>query len=141
MSACGLSGLSFVQDRRVHIVTPANRAAVTMPVTVTWTARDFAGTYAVFVDRTPQAPGRTLASLVDHEPGCRKADGCPDVAYLAARDIHTTTTGAFTVEHVRPVGNKHSHPLHEVTIVLLDAGGRRIGESAFRVEFRVTGAD
>lgn len=134
---CGIHGLSFVQDRRIDIVSPPDRATLALPIEVRWTARDFNGTYAVFIDRSPQPPGKPVQWLVRNEQGCRVQDGCPDEAFLAERDIHTTSATTFTVQRIRDVANAHSNPLHEVTVVLLDSKGDRIGESAFRVQFRV----
>ena len=61
--ACGVEGLNFVQDDRVTITAPRDRAEVRLPVTIRWKAEDFDGTYAVFVDRAPVPPGETLAWL------------------------------------------------------------------------------
>lgn len=137
--ACSTEGLAFRQDTRLDIVAPADRALVTLPVDVRWEVRDqgLTGPFAVLVDRAPPAPGRTLASLVSDEPGCVPSQGCPDAAYLAERNIFRTTATSFRVERVRDDGVEGRRERHEVTVVLLDAEGRRRGESAFSVEFEV----
>lgn len=74
LSGCGdYSHLSFRQDKRLHIVAPADRSTVQLPVTVRWTISDFTitghtgktvtdhGYFALFVDRSPVPGGQTLA--------------------------------------------------------------------------------
>ena len=61
--------------------------------------------------------------------------------YLALRDVHRTTSTSFTVHQVpRLSGDQRKHHLHELTIVLLDAAGRRVGEGAWSVQFDVKDA-
>lgn len=133
--ACATTGLGFRIDDRVDIVAPAEREDVTLPVTVRWEADDVEGTFGVFVDRSPQPPGKSLSWFSDDE--CDAQPGCPDATYLAQRDIFTTTEQSFTVERVAETTDDKRCHMHEVTIVLLDAEGRRKGESAWSVEFRV----
>lgn len=150
VSACGFSGLSFVEDRRLDIVSPEERASVRLPVTVTWKVSDFeitgrtgtarrdAGYFGVFVDRAPPAPGRTLESLADDDRVCQATPGCPDEAYLAEHRAYATSDTQFTIEELPdPTRGDDRREFHEVTIVLLDGKGERIGESAFSVEFQV----
>lgn len=152
LPACAANGLAFREDDRVTILRPADRALVRPPVIVEWEVRDFdvtgpteaarpdAGYFGIFVDRAPPPPGRTPEWLFRDDTSCRPADGCPDKAYLADRDIYTTTEMRFTVSNLRkldPSSKRRRRELHEATIVLLDGRGRRIGESAFPAEFQV----
>jgi hypothetical protein len=91
----------------------------------------------VFVDQTPQPPGKTLAWVARKDRSCRKSDGCPDAEYLAARNIYSTSDTSITFEQLPRPSDEKKKERHNVTIVLLDAQGRRIGESAFYVEFTV----
>jgi hypothetical protein len=151
-TACGTEGLSFVKDERVDIVAPKDRAAVTLPVTISWTVRDFevtgpagasqpdAGYFGVFLDRAPQPPGETFRWLARDDKQCEVTPGCPDQAYYASKDVYSTTQTTFTIEklpEVRPERERKFRDLHEVVVVLLDANGERIGESAFSVEFEL----
>ena len=148
-SGCGLRGLNFVQDERVRIAAPRDNAEVRVPFTVRWTVEDFevtgptatssssAGYFGVFVDRAPPGPGRTLASLAEGDAVCKATKGCPDEAYLAGHRAYTTTDTAFRIEQLPELTRDREREAHEVTVVLLDGKGRRIGESAFRVEFHV----
>ncbi|MGH9185496.1 MAG: hypothetical protein ACRD0U_06755 [Acidimicrobiales bacterium] len=137
-SSCGVQGLSFREDNRVDIVAPGDRDEVTLPLTVRWTVEDFDGTFEVLVDRSPQPPGEALAWFARNDDICERTEGCPDKQYLADRDVFTTNTPEFTVDRLPDtVRDGRRREFHEVTVVLLDEGGRRIGESAWSVEFQV----
>ena len=123
-TSCG--GKLFRNDHRVEILTPEKYATVAQPLTVRWHAKDFDppddGRFLVFVDRDPQPPGQTTAYF--------RRD---------RRDIHETTSTRLTIETFtpRPGANDSERNLHDVTVVLVDTRGRRIGESAGFVEFTV----
>ena len=150
-SGCVSQGLAFRLDKRVTIDAPEARSTVTLPVTVRWSVKDFqvvdpgsaaetndhTGYFGVFVDQTPQPPGKTLAWVARKDRSCRKSDGCPDAQYLAARNIYSTSQMQITFDQLPRPSDKNQKERHNVTIVLLDAQGRRIGESAFYVEFIV----
>jgi hypothetical protein len=150
LSGCVSSNLAFRVDDRLTITAPEDRAVVTLPVTVRWDIRDFdvvkpgaaaprpgtdAGYFAVFVDGTPQPPGKTLAHLARKDRSCRPADGCPDAEYLAARNVYSTSAQEITFEQLPRPSDEKKKERHTVTIVLLDPAGKRIGESAFEVTF------
>lgn len=144
LTGCSLRGLNFVRDDRVKIVTPARDSVVRLPVTVDWTVKDFEtgpgrGSFAVFVDGSPQAPGRTLAHLFRNDKRCRVDPECPDAADLAERRIYTTFDSTFVIEELPFAGSDDGkqREFHDVTIVLLDAEGKRIGESAFARRFEL----
>ena len=128
-TSCASGDLAFVQDERLEILEPPQRVKVTLPVTVRWRIEGFestgedgrsdptAGSFAVFVNRTPVPPGEPLSWLAREDRRCKAIPGCPDEVYLADRNAYK------------------GHETHEVTIVLLDGRGRRIGESAWHVTF------
>jgi hypothetical protein len=148
---CGVRGLDFRQDKRLTITAPGDRAKVHLPVTVTWRVHDFdvtgrdgerlldSGYFGVFVDRAPQPPERTLQWLVRDDPSCSGIPSCPDEEFLAERNIHATNKTRFTIERLAaPTTNAAKRrEFHEVTIVLLNGRGERIGESAFTIQFEV----
>src|SRR5688572_23419660 len=89
-AACSISGRLFGQEDRLSCVAPDDRSEVTLPLTVRWEVEDFevgegAGSFAVFVDRAPQPPRKTLDWLAREHDGCRAADGCPDARWFAER--------------------------------------------------------
>ena len=144
LSACGTTGLSFVQDKRVHILHPADRSKVGLPVEVAWTVKGFAigpgaGAFGVFVDRAPQPVGRTLAWLFRGDPSCKGTGAalCKSAEFLAQHDVYRTAARTFTVEQVNRLAGNQTNRLHEVTVVLLDGGGKRVGEGAWSVQFGV----
>ena len=155
LTGCVPQGLAFRVDERLQILRPADQSTVRLPVTVEWTIEDFAvvepggtapvpgaaqdaGYFAVFLDTSPQPPGKPLSWVARNDSSCRAQDGCPDPAYLAARGIYATTDTRIVFEQfpVPPADSKRAER-HSVTVVLLDAAGMRIGESAFQVDFTV----
>jgi hypothetical protein len=156
LPACGVRGLNFVSDDRVDFISPPDRAKVGLPVTIAWKVADFeitgpdgdaspdAGYFGVYVDRAPQPPSQTQEWLVRNDQSCRQQPGCPDEAFLAQRNIHATSETSFVIERLpQPSGDaQRRREFHEVTVVLLDGRGERIGESAFVRQFEVDrGAD
>ena len=125
VSGCG--PYLFRQSDRVQIATPADHATVPEPVTVTWDVKDFAaprdGSYAVFIDRDPMPPGESLAYFDPHD-----RDG---IHVLTATSLRLPVLGRLA--GVDPAEQDH----HDVTVVLLDQQGRRIGEYAAYAEFTV----
>jgi hypothetical protein len=141
-AGCGVHGLSFVQDKRVDITAPKERSKVALPVTVAWTAKgDAHHSFAVLVDQAPPRTGKTLPWLYRGMDSCRGETGrqlCATPAFLAGRNVFRTSQTHFTVDHVnRFTGNDRRRQFHEVTVVLLDAQGRRVGEGAWSVQFEV----
>jgi hypothetical protein len=144
-AACTLqvSNLNFRVDKRLHFTAPRDRELVTEPVTVSWRMRDFtieaphsappsrrAGYFAIFVDRSPIRPGQTLDAVAHGDRACELDPHCPNPSYLAARQVYTTTHTSFTLHRVAVLtGTADNTQLHDVTVVLLDTSGRRIGES------------
>lgn len=147
-SACGVSNLAFFVDNRLHFVAPKPRAMVSLPVTISWRMADFdvvspgtlpvssrSGYFAVFVDRAPIRPGQTVAAVADRR--CRRTPGCVDAGYLADRGVYTTTEDFVTLRQVSNLNSYQSVQTHEVTVVILDSAGKRIGESAWYLDFRM----
>lgn len=149
LAGCVPQGLAFKVDERLRFVSPTDRSTVTLPVTVDWEVEDFevtgpggpvrsgGGYFAVFVDRTPMPPGEDLGWLARKDSGCRASDGCPDAAYLADRGVYTTTDTRLRLEQLPRSTDEDRRERHRVTVVLLDASGARLGESAFELAFDV----
>jgi len=138
------------QDERVKILSPGDNSDVQLPVTIDWSVSDdfritgpdgkedpSAGYFAVFVDREPPAHGRTLASLARGDTSCRVDEGCPDAAWFALRNVFPTSATEFIINSVPRSTVDNSKRFHRVAIILVDGTGRRIGESAFAVDFKV----
>lgn len=137
-SSCGYKGLALVQDRRLDITSPTQRAEVTVPVRLEWSMKDFAvgpgqGSFGVVLDRQAPPPGQTLQWLFRDDENCVATPDCPDDAYMADRYVFRTTETSLTFERLPDLGDGD---LHEATVVLLDAEGRRIGESGWTVQFK-----
>ena len=97
-----------------------------------------AGFFAVFVDQAPIQPGQTLKSVCKSDPFERGDRNCPTTSYLEGRRIFLTTDDRVTLQSIpNLVGNKDKKQLHSFVVVLMDTGGRRIGESAWELDLRL----
>lgn len=154
LQACSFQGLNFIEDERLRITAPSDRAQVRIPMTIEWEVTDFeitgpdgsdvddAGYFAVFLDRAPQLPGETVQVLIDEEleqdAGCRRDPECPDARYLAGIGIYLAEETGLVIERLNdPSPQSDRREMHVATIVFLNGKGERIGESAFRVDFEV----
>lgn len=145
----GSDGLAFTTDSRLEITGPQDRQKLRLPVTIAWTIDDFEvtgpgrgsgdgeGYFAVFLDRSPVPAGKTLAHVARDDRSCRRDDGCPDAEYLADRNVYTTTRTRLVIETLAKTAREGRREFHDVTVVLLDSDGRRIGESAWHVRFEL----
>lgn len=98
-------------------------------------ASDDRGYFALFVDRAPVRPGQTLLAVADKS--CRTTPGCFDAQYLANKEVYATRATTFTIQQVQSIDSYQKIQLHEVTVVLLDTAGHRIGENAWYIDFRL----
>ena len=143
-----MSNLQFVADERLHFVAPRSRALVQLPVTLRWAMSDFTvvppgtvpvssrqGYFGVFVDRSPVKPGQTVAVVAD--ASCRRTPGCLNAGYLADRGVYTASTDEVTLSQIASLNSYQKVQTHEATVVILDSAGRRIGESAWYLDFRL----
>jgi hypothetical protein len=143
VGGCAVHGLTFVEDDRVHITTPRDRAEVTVPFRLGWAAEDLpAGQrYAVLVDRTPPPTGKPLAWLFRSRDDCkgpigRAACGKPD--YLAEQGVLLTRSREVSIDEVEDLtGDDRKRAFHEVTIVLVDGNGTRVGEGSWSREVEI----
>jgi hypothetical protein len=117
----------FRQSDRIQVVSPQTYSTVREPLTIRWQARDFTppqdGSFAVFVDRDPMPPGESLDYFSRQD---RDRIHVLDQTWLHI-DLLSPQVG------VDPAEQHH----HDVTIVLLDSRGDRIGEYAGFTEFNV----
>jgi hypothetical protein len=135
LAGCGTQGLSFELDQRVDIEAPRSHADVHLPVTVRWTVEDFAvgegaGSFGVLVDRTPPPPGKGLDWLFRDDDSCGP-DRCPDPGYRAQRGVYQTAATELVLQDITTQADRGDRDQHEVTIVLLDRDGHRVGEGSW----------
>ena len=133
---CSIHGLAFERDQRVKIESPANYATVSLPVHLYWTGHP-SWRFAVFVDTSPMRPGGTLRDLARNDPLCLRTPGCPDQRWLRDHGVYLTTGHSLTLSALQNFGNSHTKDAHQVTVTLVDASDRRIGESAWSVNLYV----
>jgi hypothetical protein len=139
--ACAdVSALSFRTDKRLHWREPDDRELIELPVRISWRMTDYeadGGRFAVFVDRAPIRPNQTLRAVAGDDDSCKRDPACPDAEYLAQRRVYTTETTEVTLDQIAPLVGREKTQLHQLTVVLLDASGRRLGESAWTRRFRL----
>ena len=138
-SQFAVDGLALRADRSISITTPESRAEVSAPLTVTWTDRTPkpGGSYLVLIDRAPMPPGETVDWFAKGDADCAATPSCPDELYLARRGITEAATTEVEIAIVPPLKNSRSGTFHELTIVRLDAEGRRDGETSATTQFEL----
>lgn len=130
----GCSGLEFSQDRRLHFTSPKTDALTHLPVSLSWTMKDFAASasgdrFAVFVDRHPVQVGHNVDSVLPK--GTR-----PTRALLAEANVYLTSADRLELRIVPDLDDdKSSRQRHTATVVLIDAAGNRINESSWSRQF------
>jgi len=134
-TACG--GLQLSRDTRVAIQAPASMSTVSTPVHLRWTddgATTAGRMFAVFVDSLPVHPGQNLRSLAG--PTCAAVAGCVDRAWLERHFVFLTQRPSLDIGALPILGTPRGDPdVHTATIVLVDPGWQRVGESAWSVSF------
>ncbi len=149
LGGCSVDGLAFRRDDRLSIDNLPDRSTIELPFELVFSFDDEldphdphdAAAFAVLVDWTPPPPGETLEGLLDDDPACRGDTGCPD-GYLERNRISVITDTHFVLDNV-PIGTdrQERRGFHELTIVLVDAEGRRVGETSAWTRFRTPGID
>jgi hypothetical protein len=152
LSGCGITRvdapLTLHSDRRLKMTAPKDNARVGLPVTVSWDVTDFpniAGNhFGLYVDRAPLGAERDLRMRICGEqekqpvqPG-ENRKVCKDdrkTVFQTAETSYTFT--CFEPKYTAPKRTKHQH---SVTVILLDANNRRVGEASTSVTFNVDAA-
>lgn len=134
-SSCTADGLT--RDQALRIVSPSARGAVRLPFTITWRAVP-GRRVLLLIDHAPMRPGAPLRSLVPESDPCRSEPGCPDATWLNERHVYVSGGTSITVDTLadnRP--NNRTHDRHEITAVVVDQAGTRVGSAAAVREFTV----
>lgn len=154
LSGCALPNvqeMNFRVDNRLQFLSPKARSEPAQPVTLRWRMRDFTvagpgagpvspdrGYFAIFVDRQPIKPGQTMAAVAAGDQFCVHTAGCPNAAYLAQRQVYTTTGTSYTLPVIAALPDDNDAvQLHTVVIVLMNTAGHRIGESYWELDVRL----
>ena len=142
-AGCQVGQLQFKNDDRLSFVAPQARHRVSVPVTISWTMKDFdpvgldgsrddgRGAFAVFVDRAPMPVGKDLRWIGHSDTSCKRDPRCPDAKYLADHGVLVTTDTSVTLDVLPSAPDGAGDEQHYVNVVLLDGTGHRIGESAW----------
>ncbi len=132
---------TFRTSSAVRFEAPQNRAEVTLPLTLRWSATlpAEAKSFLVVVDRATLPPGEGTADFLDDIDAC---DGpgraeCEKPSYLAEFGIYAVSGNELElpVLPARSLISKSERDRHQATIVLLDERGRRIDEQAWVLHF------
>ena len=140
--------LSFRPDRRLSMVSPGPEEEVGLPVTITWDAKDFelvnGNHFGVFINEEIPSPDSIVRMRV-----CTKLEQLPPTpgdfrppCNDQRETIRFTTDTSMTIDCFEPHFGRGARRMndHRVSVVLLDKDGRRIGEAAADVPFRVDAA-
>jgi len=148
LSACDVGRLQFKNDHRLTFSTPASRAKVTVPLTISWSMKGFTptgldgsatdsnGVYAVFVDRAPMPVGKDIKWIGHSDTSCTRDPRCPDIPYLAAKGVYITQEPSVTIDTLPLSTSGRGDEEHFVNVVLLNGKGQRIGETGWYREFK-----
>ncbi len=138
-SQFAVDGLALRADRSLSITAPSSRSTVPTPLHVEWTdsAPRPGGSYLVLIDRAPMPPGETVRWYAKRDADCAATPTCPDGLYLARRGVTVSATTSVDIAIVPPLTGSKKGTYHELTIVRLDAHGRRDGESGAATQFKV----
>ena len=82
-------------------------------------------------------PGETVRWFAKGDDDCATTPTCPDEMYLARRGVTVVTGTSVDITIVPPLTGSREGAYHELTIVRLDADGRRDGETATTTQFKV----
>lgn len=142
LAACsqfGTEGLQLRSDTSIEIVTPIDRDEILPPIEVAWTDSDPrpGGVYVVLIDQVPMPPGEDVEWFARDDDACIPEQGCPDELWLARRGITVTEATSATIEIVPARAESREGAPYDLTVIRLDAEGRRDGEAAFSVQFRL----
>jgi hypothetical protein len=150
-TAGGCADVALERDQGVRFLAPPDGARVSLPLVVRWsvdpgrfrpTGFDGStsgrhGVYAVFVDSAPMRPGRHLDSLAEGDKTCQTSPGCPDTTWLADHGVYLVRTPQLALRGLPSDGGRSAPGgrRHQVTVVLLDGRGVRVGEAAWTRSF------
>jgi hypothetical protein len=130
--------VALPQRAQIRFVSPSPMAESELPLELRWEADHIPpGGFAVFVDRAPLATGRSLRSLADRErdEACLARAACPDEEWLRARRVYLTQSTTVTVDVVDDA--RGSGGVHRISVIPLDAEGRRDSEMGASIEIVV----
>lgn len=139
----GTDGLLLRADDSIELTAPVDGAEVSAPLQVSWTddAPRAGGGYVVLLDRAPMPPGEDVAWFARDDDTCLPNQGCPDEVWLARRGITVTSETSVSVAILPARAESREGAPYDVTVVRLDAEGRRDGEAAFSVQVRLADGD
>lgn len=133
-AGCSTQGLQFRLSDKLSIRTPVAGSRVELPLTITWHAKGLppGAHFVVFLDRPPQPPGKQLSWLDRHLPLELRG-------HLSG--VFETAEPHFTLSEVtrRTTGPSTDRNRHEITVIVVDAQTRRLGEIAAYTDFVVRG--
>lgn len=139
-AACGVAGLDFRADTRLSIISPTDRAAVTVPFLLDWELRD-AGmndkSFAVLINVSPPRAGAQITDLLpESQQDLASCDAPCQEGALAARGVTMTSASEMeiTVLPRRSGLSADRARRHTITVIVLDDQARRVGEVAASID-------
>jgi hypothetical protein len=132
-AAFSTDGLQLRRDDSIEFVAPDDQARVETPFVLRWTddARPPGTRYAVVVNRVPMPPGESLDWFLGDDAACDRRDDCPTDDELRLRGVILTDEPWAEVVVVPDVIGGRDGGDDELTVIRIDADGRRVSEAAF----------
>lgn len=124
LSGCSVSGLQFRDDQAFTLLSPKGNGTLHLPVTLRWHLSPSVAQpaqFAVYVERDVPRPGESLPKPEDRTG-----------VYLT-----TGTTLTLTTLPLKTGDTAEARETYEVTVILVDAQGRRPDERALVKSIRV----
>lgn len=138
-TGCRTSGLLFTKSSGFRVLSPRSNAAVTLPMTIAWSAKGIyrpGDTYAVFLDRGTIRPGQNILSVLTST--CKLDPTCSRPSYYQQANVWLTSKPSLVLSALPEVsltGHSTGRENHSVTIVLLTSKGARTGEAYASADF------
>ena len=153
LPACNVTAvqapITLRADRRLKMVSPKDEDKVRLPTKVSWAVKDFdlsnGNHFGVFVDRSPLGPRKDLRFRICTEQEKQPVQAGEDRKPCKddRKSVFLTRETSYSFDCFEPKLNAPSRTRydHTVTIILLDAQNKRVGEAATSVKFEADKRD
>jgi hypothetical protein len=139
LTGCRTSGLLFSKNANFRILSPHSSSAVTLPMTIAWTAKGVykpGDSFAVFLDRGTIRPGQNVLSVLPDT--CKQNPSCSRQSYFQQVNVWITSQPSLMLNALPEsslTGHSTGKENHSITVVILNNRGARLGEAFASADF------